>query len=180
MKNPINIPTTSSPKNVINIQARPIGKQEIQNIKIDVFGYLKKKLNKIRMQTNPIFDAIVDVDCCRADFAGQWSWGVLRDWRLDLTHNSIVETFKTNYHNKKTWKEIFAEKTGMFEKKHKWYSIKEIKKEAEIRLEELEFDDFQDIFRFRLQNKFRFYGFPVGNKFFSVWHDPEHKIYGRN
>jgi hypothetical protein len=179
VKNKLNIPSNVSPKIIINIQAHPVGKQEIKEIKIDALGFIQKQLDKIKMQSKPVYDSLIDIDCSRADYEGSWSWGTVRDWKANPAYNSLIEAFKSNYHKKKSWKEACSETTGVFEKKHKWYSVKELKKEAEDRLTEVELDDFQDIFRFRLENKFRFYGFPVGNKFFPVWHDPEHKIYGR-
>lgn len=80
----------------------------------------------------------------------------------------------------KTWADIEAETTvkagDRTDKKHKTYDQSAICQEARQRLVELELDDQDRIFRFRMSNKRRLYGFIFGITFETVWYDAEHKI----
>lgn len=113
-----------------------------------------------------------------ADTDGHWSWGprscLNEDWDA-LLHPFLLE------YSKKTWFQIGAEKTkgrgGARVQKHIDYSVNSICKEARDRLIELEKDDVDRIFRFRLSGKKRFYGINREHVFMVLWWDPEHNIY---
>ncbi len=111
-----------------------------------------------------------------ADIVGEWSWGsrscLVDDWDVKL-HPFLLE------YEKKTWNQISAECTGKKKRrpKHIDYTTTSICKEARDRLVELEFDDVDRIFRFRLSGKERLYGINRLHIFMVLWWDPEHNVY---
>ena len=111
-----------------------------------------------------------------ADIDGAWSWGprscLEDDWEQTL-HPFLRE------YAKKTWFQIYAERTkvrGKRAQKHHDYAVASICKEAQSRLLELEMDDVDRIFRFRLSGLKRLYGIQRLHLFMVLWWDPEHKI----
>jgi hypothetical protein len=112
----------------------------------------------------------------QADTEGEWSWGARSclgdDWDGD------VQPFLIEYAGK-TWLEIYSERTGgnSRRQKHIFYDIEQICEEAQYRLIELERDDVDCIFRFRLAGKKRLYGVQQMPWFYVLWWDPEHQIY---
>ncbi len=80
---------------------------------------------------------------------------------------------------RKTWIEIYQERTGgrQRKQKHVSYEVWQICEEAQLRLLELDRDDVDTLFRFRLGNLKCLYGVQQRNLFFVLWWDPEHKIY---
>ena len=116
----------------------------------------------------------------REDRLDGWSWGVPRDW--STTHgNAYVADFLSQYHNTKTWRETEEEKTAgkgeTVKKKHVSYSVGDICQEAQNRLFAIKLDDLDEVFRFRITNKERLYGFIIGNTFHTLWFDPTHDIF---
>ncbi len=109
----------------------------------------------------------------RKDVNGEWSWGETRDWTGNLWDQTILP-FLEEYKNK-MWSEIERENAGG-DKRHKAYEIDVICTEAQTRLIEIELDYLDEVFRFRLGNKPRFYGFRLQHVFFALWWDGEHKI----
>lgn len=123
----------------------------------------------------------VEVSSEMEDRQGQWPWGVQRDW--DPTPgNDHIDDFIKQYHQVKLWREVFEEtavgKRAAIKKRHIPYSISDISPAAQKRLAELELDDFEEIFRFRMTSLERLYGFLLDDgKFLTVWYDPTHQIY---
>lgn len=121
----------------------------------------------------------VTLNC--ADIVGSWSWGITRDWKTDKSYTATIDSFVAEYHQKKTWRDVFQETThgsrGTRKKRNIHYKLNQICREAYKRLIELELDDCDSIFRFRLMCSFRLYGFIRGSSFIALWHDPEHDIY---
>lgn len=112
-----------------------------------------------------------------ADVAGEWSWGSRSC--LDDDWDEIVLPFLSEY-EKKNWNEITSEKTGSGKKrrkKHITYPVADICKEAQDRLVEIERDDIDLVFRFRLGGRERLFGTRAGPLFSLLWWDPTHKIY---
>lgn len=111
-----------------------------------------------------------------ADVEGDWSWGprscLDADWDSDV-HPFLVECAR------KTWLEIYQERTGgrQRKQKHIFYELWQICEEAQARIIEIERDDIEMLFRFRLGNLKRLYGVQQGNNFSILWWDPDHKIY---
>ena len=131
-------------------------------------------------QTGGIFSATCIVNTSIEDRSGEWSWGVARDWHVDPGREQI-DNFLRYYNKVKTWREIFEEKTvgkqEVVKPKHVKYDTCEICTEANNRLIDLKLDDNDEIFRFRMSNRERLYGFLFGNVFSTVWYDPTHDIY---
>lgn len=108
------------------------------------------------------------------EFNGAWSW-TLAD--KDLIR--IVE-FLTEM-ERLTWREVRAQIAGGERRrgpKHKFIPRDHIVPEAQARLRELELDDFDELFRFRLAGPERLWGVLHGSPrvFYPIWWDPDHKI----
>lgn len=112
----------------------------------------------------------------RADVEGSWTWGPrssLNDsWDMEL-HPFLVE------YSNKTWLQIYDERTGGQQRrqKHIYYEVWQICREAQQRLIEIERDDVDTVFRFRMENLKRLYGVVQEHVFHVLWWDPDHKIY---
>ena len=109
-----------------------------------------------------------------ADIKGEWSWGQKRSWGKS-TWNEIIFPHISSY-KEKTWLEIENEVSGKH-KRNKSYTIDKICHEAQRRLGEIQLEDLDEIFRFRLASRQRLYGFRICEVFFILWWDPDHKIY---
>lgn len=125
------------------------------------------------------FNYLVNISSAKEDRDGSWSWKIDRDWHK--TPKKIeVETFLAEYDQVKTWRDVAEEKCAGKEeavkKKHVFYPLSAIVKEAQDRIIDLKLDDYDEIFRFRLANKERLYGFVNGATFVTVWFDPTHEI----
>jgi hypothetical protein len=143
----------------------------------------KRALKSPAQTANPtggIFGQLCRVSNDREDRDGRWSWGVDRNWHASHGEEH-VSSFLLNYDGKKTWREIFEEKAvgkgEQIKPRHVRYPIEAICTEAVKRLEEKQLDDQEEIFRFRMTNLERLYGFIIGTSFATVWFDPIHKIY---
>lgn len=125
------------------------------------------------------FNKLVEFSSSNEDRKGQWSWGVDRNWHPN-PGDEHVEAFVASYHQVKTWRDVMEEKSygkNGVKKKHVSYPVSSITKEARDRLKAIEMDDYEEIFRFRMTNLERLYGFVVGATFITVWFDPTHKVY---
>lgn len=112
--------------------------------------------------------------CSDPDCDGVWSWGVARQWS-DEDWAYLIEP-KLQEFARLTWGEIdkFSSDTG--HKMHHNMDTEVIRDEAQLRLMEIE--KYEDvIFRFRLGNKKRLWGFRELAEFRVVWFDPTHEIY---
>lgn len=108
------------------------------------------------------------------EFNGAWSWSI-----SDKDLIRIVE-FLTEM-ERLTWREIRDQMTGGNRRrgaKHKPIPRGHLVPEAQERLRELQLDDFDELFRFRLRNMERLWGVLHGSPrvFYPIWWDPEHKI----
>ncbi len=114
----------------------------------------------------------------QADTAGIWSWGQQRQWSDDDWRKTIYCNL-INF-EKLTWSEIYDQKTGgkkqSIRKKHHDMNICDICKEAQSRWNEIGLDDHEMIFRFRLGNLPRLWGYRIYTKFFIIWWDKFHRI----
>lgn len=114
----------------------------------------------------------------REDRIGSWSWGQAREWHPD-PGNPHIYAFLDAY-KVKTWGQIEAETTrgkrGKRAQRNKTYPIGAICEEAQLRLIDLQLDDQEQIFRFRMSGKRRLFGFIFGITFETVWYDAEHLI----
>jgi len=123
----------------------------------------------------------VEYNTQREDRDGSWSWGASREWH-PKPGNDYIYSFLNGCCGK-TWQEIDSEVVGKkggggkTDKRHKFYPITSICREAQNRLIDLKLDDQEHIFRFRLTGKHRLYGFVAGIIFSIVWFDELHLVY---
>ena len=111
-----------------------------------------------------------------ADVEESWSWGP-RSCLTDAWSDEL-EPFLVGF-SAKTWVEIYQERTGGGgrRQKHIYYDVSQICDEAQYRLLEINRDDIDVLFRFRLSGPKRLYGIVQAHIFFVLWWDPAHKIY---
>lgn len=112
-----------------------------------------------------------------SDCDGAWDSGTARQWSDgdwdENIHPKLVEWEKL------TWAEIDSHATGNDGKRHKMHhsmSVDAIVEEAQYRLIDLEKLE-ETIFRFRLGNRPRLWGFRRVGDFHVLWFDPKHEIY---
>ena len=108
-----------------------------------------------------------DCDAC-------WSWGVDRQWSEEDWAETIFP--KLEHWEKLTWGEIDKLSSGSTHKLHHNMDTGLICEEALSRLHEIErYSDV--IFRFRLGNMRRLWGYRIVDCFEVLWFDPTHQIY---
>lgn len=113
-----------------------------------------------------------------SDREGEWEWGRSRDWGIK-NWNKYINPALIQF-SCKTWGEIQSEMTGNRKNRHKKHhdmDVDILRKEAQKRLYDLEYDDFDKIFRFRISGRKRLWGFRICECFFFLWYDPKHEIY---
>ena len=120
-----------------------------------------------------IFHMLMTWTVAKADRAENWSWGP-REWGEENWARIILP--KLTDWQRLYWREIDAFVTDTRHKSHHNMSVSDICGEAQDRLIELEQIE-DDIFRFRLGNRRRLWGFRIVSEFQILWYDPEHHIY---
>lgn len=139
-----------------------------------------KRPTSAEVQEQGLYRQLFAASWGSVDREGTWSWGVHRDYHK-TGHQVRVESFVADYHQIKTWLEVVSEtRTGKEEqikKKHITYSVGDLPREVRSRLADLEKDDNDEIFRFRMSNLERLYGFIRAADFEVIWFDPTHQIY---
>ncbi|MFC4507409.1 MULTISPECIES: hypothetical protein [Streptomyces] len=109
------------------------------------------------------------------EFTGEWSWEV-NDKVLFKIHEFLTQMEQL------TWREIRDQEVHSKSKsgrKHKFVPRSHLTTQAQRRLEELQLDDFDELFRFRLGNMERLWGVLPPHEprvFYPIWWDPAHKI----
>jgi hypothetical protein len=128
-----------------------------------------------RVGANPdsIYQMQMDWDASEADREGNWSWGP-RDW-TEAAWDGVIHPKLANFKTMK-WHEIEAAVTSNGHRMHHPMPIETICDECQTRLLKLEKVD-GDIYRFRLGNLPRLWGFRVLHVFEILWYDPEHNVY---
>lgn len=112
----------------------------------------------------------------KADRQDQWSWGEAREWSQEEWDQIIHPPFK-NF-AQLSWKEIdeFSSDTG--HKMHHGHEIGDLVAEAQERWRQLNLEQYDSVFRFRLGGqKRRAWGFIVQAHFHFVWWDRKHRVY---
>lgn len=129
-----------------------------------------------RLGANPdsIFGMLMTWTAEHADCNGAWKSGTVRQWAQSVWDGEIEP--KLNEWARLMWWEIDRLTTGNGHKMHHLMPVETIMAEAQDRLVEIEKVD-DDIFRFRLGNKPRLWGFRIGAEFQILWFDPLHEIY---
>lgn len=108
-----------------------------------------------------------------ADREGEWSWGP-RDW-TDDDWSEVIERSLNNFATL-TWAEIERFSTDNGHRSHHPMPVDSIVQESQNRLYKIEKME-EEIYRFRVGNRRRIWGFRRANVFDLVWYDPLHNIY---
>lgn len=112
----------------------------------------------------------------KADRRENWSWGEAREWsqeEWDRVLQPPLQQFA-----QLTWREIdqFSSDTG--HKMHHGHEVGDLISEAQVRWRQLELEQYDSVFRFRLGGqRSRAWGFIVQAHFHLVWWDREHSIF---
>lgn len=104
------------------------------------------------------------------EHAGSWSWSVDED----ALRKIIV--FLTEM-ERLTWTQIKMQIGGSGHKKHHSQLVDTLCPEARRRLRELQLDDFDEMFRFRVGSALRLWGILDDDVFYPVWWDAGHQVY---
>ncbi|MEV0994704.1 hypothetical protein [Nonomuraea sp. NPDC050202] len=111
-----------------------------------------------------------------AEHNGDWAWaGIDRDTLIRIIQ-FLAEMERLS------WKEIRAQMTGGNRRrgaKHKFIPVDHLVSAAQARLGELELDEFDEVFRFRLSGPERLWGVISDESprvFYPIWWDPRHRI----
>ena len=131
---------------------------------------------RIRAGENPdsIFGMLMTWDCSSPDCEGSWESGTERQWQQN-TWETVIEPKLRAWSGLK-WGEIDTHSSDSGHKMHHNMDTSIISEEAQLRLMDLE-RDRSVIFRFRLANKRRLWGFRTVARFDILWFDPNHEIY---
>ncbi|BBQ51281.1 hypothetical protein WP2S18C03_03620 [Aeromonas veronii] len=121
------------------------------------------------------FGSLVTWCCTKADLEDIWSWGEHRAWEQHEWDEVIHPPFKD--FAKLTWKEIDSHSSDTGHKKHHDHGVSDLIEEAQQRWRDLDLEQFETVFRFRLGNTGRVWGFIVQAHFHIVWWDRKHSIY---
>lgn len=133
-------------------------------------------LKEVRIGADPtsIYQMHMTWSCDDPDREGAWESGTPRDWEDDVWTANIEP--KLGHWSGLTWGEIDAFSSDKGHKMHHGMDVDVITREAQHRLMVLD-KYFDTIFRFRLGNRRRLWGFRILANFDVLWFDPEHEIY---
>lgn len=129
-----------------------------------------------RLGANPasIFSMSMSWTCDAPDKEGAWSWGVERCWSDGDWEQTILP--KLNAFAGLTWGELDGMSSDTGHKMHHNMEVEQICDEAQARLITID-QAGETIFRFRMSNKQRLWGFRTLAVFEVLWFDPTHQIY---
>ncbi|MBX9754580.1 MAG: hypothetical protein K2X80_07470 [Pseudomonadaceae bacterium] len=121
------------------------------------------------------FDSSVTWCTTKADQVGGWSWGEPRAWSTAEWDATISPAF--NEFANMTWREVdtFSSESG--HKMHHSHEMADLTKEAQTRWIELNLEQFDTVFRFRLGGTRRAWGYVAQAHFHMVWWERLHRIY---
>lgn len=113
-----------------------------------------------------------------SDEVGQWSWHEPRSWTNEEYQSNIINHF--NSVSNKSWNEVedmrYNGKRGVRKRLHKHQPTNSICNEAQRRWSELEFDQYEEMFKLRLGSTKRIWGIRIKSHFYMIWYEREHKI----
>lgn len=114
---------------------------------------------------------------CRsqADVKDFWSWGEPRAWLEQEWTEEIHPPF-VHFQNL-TWGEVDSFSSDSGHKMHHGHEIGDLIPEVQDRWKELELEQFESVFRFRLSGVKRAWGYILQSHFFLVWWDRKHSFY---
>lgn len=138
--------------------------------------YARERPKTIRAGANPgsIYSLTVTWNCDRPDVEGAWESGTPRAWS-DECWSGTIEPKLTEF-SKLRWQEVEAQSSDSGHRMHHPMDVDRISDEAQYRLIELE-HTADTIYRFRLGNLPRLWGFRIVGEFHILWYDPKHEIY---
>jgi hypothetical protein len=114
--------------------------------------------------------------CARiADQKGTWEWGEDRQWCGDEWHNLLLKNM--NNLEELDWSEIQNMSSDSGHLMHHEHDVTDLCDHAIERWLELDLEQFDTTFRFRLGNTKRAWGIVLGGHFCLVWFERFHKIY---
>lgn len=114
--------------------------------------------------------------CARiADQHNTWSWGESRQWTQEEWDGLISKGM--NSLEGLDWSELQAMTSDSMHLMHHDHDIDDLCNEAVERWLELELDQFDCPFRFRLGNTKRVWGIELHGHFYLVWYERDHNIY---
>lgn len=105
------------------------------------------------------------------EYTGNWSWQVSEATLRDITE--LLTQME-----RLTWIQVRNLMTGGRRRGplHKVIPVKHLCPEAQQRLEELQLDDLDELFRFRRGNYQRLWGIVSDSVFYALWWDEGHKV----
>jgi hypothetical protein len=101
-------------------------------------------------------------DFSRIDVGGKWGWNSMRILRNIWSKMNQFQTM--------TWNDILGSS-------HHAIAVDKIIKPAQKRLQELKYDDVDELVSFHLNGKKRLWAIQRGNSAYVLWWDPRHEIY---
>lgn len=127
-----------------------------------------------------IYDSQMTWSAELSDIEGAWGWGESRQWSEVEWSDEILRELGAL--SQLTWSEIAKMETGEGKgkkrrKRHHPQAISSIVPEAQERWKELNLEQFDTSYRFRLGGAKRAWGFQCGAHFYLVWYERNHLIY---
>jgi hypothetical protein len=110
-----------------------------------------------------------------ADRADLWSWGEPRDWANEEWDRDIHPPMSELA--RLTWQEIDGHSSESGHKMHHGHDVTDLIAEAQSRWSDLNLEQYDSVFRFRLGATKRAWGYVIQAHFFMVWWDRKHSIY---
>lgn len=111
----------------------------------------------------------------KADQEDEWSWGEKRAWEQAEWDDVINPPF--DEFAKLTWREVDTHSSDKGHKMHHGHEISDLLQEAQQRWKNLDYEQYDTVFRFRIGNTGRVWGFILQAHFHIVWWDRYHNIY---
>ncbi|MBL0769838.1 hypothetical protein JI743_13590 [Sphingopyxis sp. DHUNG17] len=138
--------------------------------------YAKDRPKAVRVGVNPgsIYNLTVTWSCESPDIEGAWDSGTPRAWTDECWNETILP--KLSEFAKLRWHEVEAQTSDTGHRMHHPMEVASITEEAQYRLVELK-HSADTIYRFRLGNLPRLWGFRIVGEFHVLWYDPKHEIY---
>ncbi|MGX9463423.1 hypothetical protein [Shewanella sp. Arc9-LZ] len=131
---------------------------------------------QVRVNANGSRFGLTMTWCARkADSEGDWSWGEPRAWD-DVEWTGTILNGLNNIEGL-DWKEIQQQSSDSGHLMHHSHDVVDIADEAVERWINLGFEEFDEIFRFRLGNTKRAWGVVLNAHFYMVWWERKHRIY---
>jgi hypothetical protein len=127
---------------------------------------------RLGVDPNDIYQMHVAWSDAEADRVGSWTWGP-RDWS-QAAWDGVISPKLADF-STMLWREIDAAISGAGHRMHHSMEVEIICNECQTRLLELDKVD-GDIYRFRLGNSRRLWGFRILNVFEILWYDPDHNV----